>query len=233
MNSHSVSDYFRALRQLLPSGFAWQWPIESIGSRCLTVIACELQRLHVLLESIATYNIERWSGNFQGWTAADYQNLLLEKFGIQATVTDGIAVTSCESSCEDFLLEDRISYVYVVTVDDVSAIPSAVYVYLKQYQQSHTHFHFRDKKNELVDVVIARALQLGEETPGALILSTSRAGAAEASDELIDDAIRIDRMYVSDGMHCQSPLYEQSFYKKERSADWSWTAQERDALSET
>lgn len=228
-----VSDYLRALLLLLPSGYAWKWGTNSVGRRYLVIVAEELNRLHVLLELIVNYSISRFVSNQRGWSANDYEQLLLDQFGITATVSDGLQPFSCESSCEDNLLDDRIAYVYVITVDDVSTIPNSVYAFLKRYQQSHTHFHFRDRRNALRDVLIADSLHLGEEQPGTLVLSTSRAGVSEADDELINNAIDEDRTYVVGGMNCQSPLYEKPFYQTKRSADWSWTAQELDALSET
>lgn len=138
--------YLRALLQLLPRGYAWEWDENSAGRRVLAVMATELHRAHETLCEIANYNIERFAEAPQGWSAPDYERLLLNKFGINATVTDGLEPFTCESSCENPLLDERSVYVYVVTVDNVADVPSNVLAYLREYQQSHTHYHLRDRR---------------------------------------------------------------------------------------
>lgn len=151
------SHYLRALLQLLPRGYAWEWDANSAGRRVLAVIAEELTRLHQLLCGIAHYNIDRFTLGVTGWSAPDYERLLKNKFGIEAVVTDGLKPITCEAACTAPLLDERIVYVYVITVDDVTAIPDTVKSYLKSYQQSHTHFHFRDRRFTS-SAVIYRAL---------------------------------------------------------------------------
>lgn len=139
-------DYLRALLQLLPRGYAWDWKEASAGRHVLAVVADELHRYHTLLCGIANYNIERFVGGNQGWSAPDYERLLKNNFGIDAVVTDGLQPFNCESSCEDALLDERIVYAYVITVDDFSAITPSVLAYLRDYQQSHTYYHIRDHR---------------------------------------------------------------------------------------
>lgn len=138
--------YLRALLQLLPTGYAWEWDENSAGRRVLAVVASELHRVHELLCRIANYNIERFAVGNTGWSAPDYERLLLDKFGIRATVTDGLTAFDCESPCDAPLFDERVVYVYLITVDDVSAVPPAVLDYLREYQQSHTHFYLRDNR---------------------------------------------------------------------------------------
>ena len=246
MSSHGVADYLRALRQLLPKGFAWQWSTQTIASRYLAIIAAELHRLHVLLESIPAYNIQRWEMNYQGWKASDYERILLEKFNVSAKVTDGIPVFSCESHCESPLLEDRISYVYVVTVEDISALPVEMFLYLQQYQQAHTHYHFRERLTRADNSLIVDSLHLGVEiirdqftqvidgmhcetplyeTPfyqnGSLAVDSLRLGVEIIGDQFTQ---------VIDGMHCETPLYETPFYQGLIEADWSYSDSERNQL---
>ncbi|OQX10874.1 MAG: hypothetical protein BWK73_19140 [Thiothrix lacustris] len=138
--------YIRSLLQLLPRGYAWEWDENSAGRRVLAIAASELHRAHETLCGIADYNIERFAGGVTGWSAPDYERLLLYKFGLAAVVTDGLEPFTCESSCESALLDERIVYAYVVTVDNAAAVPDTVLQYLRQYQQSHTHYYLRDRR---------------------------------------------------------------------------------------
>lgn len=138
--------YLRALLQLLPIGYAWEWDENSAGRRVLAVVSSELHRVHELLCRIANYNIERFAVGNTGWSAPDYERLLSDKFGITATVTDGLDHYTCESSCEAPLLDERIVYAYIVTVDNVADVPDSALTYLREYQQSHTHYHLRDRQ---------------------------------------------------------------------------------------
>lgn len=140
--------YANALEQLLPNGWAWQKRgcDDSLLGRILRAPSEELARFHVWLEQSVKDSIERFSDMPQGWSAPDYERLLLDKFGLAAVVTDGLEPFTCESSCESALLDERIVYAYVVTVDNAAAVPDTVLQYLRQYQQSHTHYYLRDRR---------------------------------------------------------------------------------------
>lgn len=140
--------YAIALEQLLPNGWAWQKRgcDDSLLGRLLMTVSEELARFHIWIEWEIRRSIERFVEMPQGWSAPDYERLLLSKFGITATVTDGLTAFDCESPCDAPLFDERVVYVYLITVDDVSAVPPAVLDYLREYQQSHTHFYLRDNR---------------------------------------------------------------------------------------
>lgn len=140
--------YANALEQLLPNGWAWQKRgcDDSLLGRILRAPSEELARFHVWLEQSVKDSIERFADIPQGWSAPDYERLLADKFGITAVVTDGLEPFTCESSCESPLLDERIVYVYVITVDNVADVTATARDYLRQYQQSHTHYHIRDRE---------------------------------------------------------------------------------------
>jgi uncharacterized protein YmfQ (DUF2313 family) len=139
-------DYLRLQLQLLPPGYAWDWSATSVGRHLLAAFADEFARIHHYLCDLADAGIARFAGDITGWSAPDYERLLKNNFGIDAVVTDGLQPFNCESSCEDALLDERIVYVYVITVDDFSVITASVLAYLRDYQQSHTYYHIRDRR---------------------------------------------------------------------------------------
>ena len=65
----TTAHYLRALLQLLPKGYAWQWTKNSAGRRVLAVIAEELNRSHQLLCDIGEYSIDRFADGAGGWSA--------------------------------------------------------------------------------------------------------------------------------------------------------------------
>jgi uncharacterized protein YmfQ (DUF2313 family) len=139
-------DYLRLQTQLLPPGYAWDWSPSSVGKHLLAAYADEFARVHNHLCELAEAGIARFSGEITGWSAPDYERLLSDKFGITATVTDGLSPYTCESSCEHPLLDERIVYAYIITVDNVADVTATARDYLHQYQQSHTHYHVRDRQ---------------------------------------------------------------------------------------
>lgn len=135
----------RLQMQMLPPGYAWDWSPASVGKHLLAAYADEFARVHTHLCQLAEAGIERFAGEITGWSAPDYERLLLDKFGIAAVVSDGLEPFTCESPCDAPLFDGRIVYAYIVTVDDVSAVPDSVLAYLREYQQSHTHYYLRDR----------------------------------------------------------------------------------------
>ena len=147
--------YLRALLQLLPRGYAWEWDENSAGRGVLAAMATELHRAHETLCGIANYNIERFAEVPQGWSAPDYERLLLTKFGITATVFDSITLFGCESPCDSAAVFDpRIAYVFVIAVDDVALITPVVLSALREYKQSHTDFVIASRAAALADGVL-------------------------------------------------------------------------------
>lgn len=140
------NDYLRLQTQLLPPGYAWDWSPSSVGKHLLAAFADEFARVHNDLCQLADAGIAQFAGEITGWSAPDYERLLSEKFGISAVVTDGLTPFDCESSCESPLLDERIVYTYIVTVDNAADVPATVLAYLREYQQSHTHYYLRDRR---------------------------------------------------------------------------------------
>lgn len=141
--SANATAYAALLKLLLRRGQAWDIPAGGTFDRLLVALAQEFDRLHIAAcELLDTPVIEP----VPGWSAPDYERLLLNKFGIAATVSDGLTAFDCESPCDEPLFDERIVYAYVITVDDVSDVPELVLEYLREYQQSHTHYYLRDNQ---------------------------------------------------------------------------------------
>lgn len=219
-------DYLKSLLQLLPYGYAWDWDEHSAGRRLLMVIARELKRLHELLCDISTFNIDRFAGSVTGWSAPEYEALLLQRFGIVADVSDGLLPTSCESHCEAPLLDEGIVFVFVITVDDLSVVTDEVRAYLREYQQSHTHFHFRDRTVQLTTEGIP-ATTLGTEETRILFAATAAHAESSCQSALYERDWRIEETAVIGGAHAESPLYEQNHVVYDWIADWSYTDAEK------
>ncbi len=223
--------YLRAMLQLLPRGYVWEWDENSAGRRVLAIIASELHRYHTLLCQLANYNIDRFIVGNQGWSAPDYERLLLAKFGIIATVTDGLTPFNCESSCEDPLLDERIVYVYVITVDDVNAVTPAIRDYLRQYQQSHTHYHIRDRQ-----LTVTETQTILPVTVGSYELVTVLHEATEAEKTAAGEALNAETWTETywdhvGGIHCESPIYTEDYHYVDVSADWTYPISEIPQMS--
>lgn len=144
----TAMNYLRLMMQLLPHGLAWQWGERSAGRHLLAAIAVEFQRVHAFFCAIATYSIERFSDDNYGWSFADYERLLLNKFNVVATVSDHACdPLNVDSSMVDSLVYGH-DFVYLIeiTVDDLAVITPEIKAYLEEYKQSHTVFCYRDRQ---------------------------------------------------------------------------------------
>lgn len=140
-------DYLRLLLQLMPHGYAWQWNEHSAGRHLLAGFAEEFARFHGFVCQVVEQAISRFKSENYGWSCTDYQNLLLEKFGIETKVSDWqMNVPTVDTAdCESVLWGDRFTYFIIITVPDVSAIPQDVKDYLNTYKQSHTAICWRNE----------------------------------------------------------------------------------------
>lgn len=220
--TRDANEYLRLLLQLMPPGYAWQWSPSSVGRHLLAAWSDELTRVNDFFCSLVEDGISRFVGEMTGWLASDYEQRLSEKFNLVAAVSDGLSPFSCESSCIDPLLDERIIYVYTITVDSVSDVSAAVISDLKHYQQSHTHFHFRDRSITLEQVSNIDGLHLGSEIPLQIIQSPSIVDVVMIDDVLIETESVRESVLVNGGMHCESPLYEQDFNAMTLVYDYSW-----------
>lgn len=137
--------YRRKLRLLLRTGDVWEMPRGGAFDQLLLAMAEEYSRYHAHICQ-QTGDAQGLISPLPGWSALDYERLLLERFGITAVVTDGLSAFTCESACDAPIFNESIVYAYVITVDDVSTVPESVLEYLREYQQSHTHFYLRDRQ---------------------------------------------------------------------------------------
>ncbi len=221
------ASYLRQLMQLLPPGYAWQWSPVSAGRHLLAAWADELARVHAYFCSLVGYGITRFAGELSGWSAPDYERLMMDQFNLSATVTDGLLPFTCESACTDYMLEETIRYIIVFTVDDVSAVPQAVYDYLDRYKQSHTHYMFRDRSLSVERVIAVDTMHLGEDEQAVTLhVDKTQAGSAKANDELIAESYSIDRTIVVNGMNCESDLYELPIHAYRLVCHWSFSNEE-------
>lgn len=138
----NAAAYAQLLRLFLRRGEAWTIPVGGVFDRLLHALAEEFHRIHAeACALLAVPGIEP----VPGWSAPAYEQLLASRFGIEATVSDGLMPLTCEMHCEAPLLPERIVFVFVITVDDLSVFTPDVLAYLNAYKQSHTAFHIRDR----------------------------------------------------------------------------------------
>ncbi len=220
--------YHNALEQLLPKGWAWQKRgcDDSLLGRVLRANSEELARFHVWLEQSIKASIERFIEVPQGWSAPDYERLLLTKFGIQSTVTDGLLPYSCESLCVDPLLDERIIYVYVITVGDVGGVPANVLSYLREYQQSHTHYHLRDRALQVSETQTILPLTLGNYDLVTVTHEATEAEKAVANDPLNETTWTETYWDYVGGVHCESPIHVEDYHYIDIASDWTYPASE-------
>lgn len=138
----TTAHYLRALLQLLPRGYAWQWTKNSAGSRVLAVIAEELNRSHKLLCEVVEYSVDRFADGVGGWSAEDYEHILQSRFDINATVYPTTAVDDPHLPT----VSERNKYRFIIdpeTIDDLDKLNQLVRDYLDEYKQSHTDYWIR------------------------------------------------------------------------------------------
>jgi uncharacterized protein YmfQ (DUF2313 family) len=221
-------DYLRLETQLLPPGYAWDWSPASVGKHLLAAYADEFARVHNHLCELADAGIARFSVGVTGWSAPDYERLL-DKFGVTATVSDGLHPMTCESECTAQLLDERIVYVFVITVDDLSAITPTIRDYLNQYRQSHTAFHVRDRHAELRVVCDYPGAHVGTESTVLLYHADAMTCASNCAAPLYERVWHKERTETS-GASCESALYERAWRLTEIMADWSYTSADKREL---
>ena len=155
--------YLRALLQLLPRGYAWEWDDNSAGRRVLAIVSSELHRVHELLCSIARYNIDRFALGVTGWSAPDYERLLTDKFGV------AVPFVRDNDHYPYPLLAADYRNKYVFRIRSQSPVTPAAQVYLRAYAQSHTAPH------------ITRDYRTAAGVASAVVLRQSHRRAASAA----------------------------------------------------
>jgi len=73
VETHSVAGFTQALRDLMPPGEAWDWPVGGLGHGLQKGIATELSRIDALVPDVLTLAIERHRVKLSSFTLADYQ----------------------------------------------------------------------------------------------------------------------------------------------------------------
>ena len=152
--------FYNAMELLLPNGDAWKRRgcESSLISLYLRSFSDELARFQIWYELILKWSIERFGELPLGWSAVDYEGVLKAKFGVTVTVTDEVNSATCESHCESLVVGDRVKYLFVITVDDLSTITSEIIAFIDSYKQSHTDFIIRDRHIDVSAAVNLEAL---------------------------------------------------------------------------
>lgn len=178
--------YANAIEQLLPQGWAWQRRgcDDSLLGRVIRANGEELARFQVWLEQSVKASIERFADIPQGWSAPDYERLLSDKFGITATVTDNEFCTpEIGSPIGAALYSQRYSYIFTITVDDLSTITPVIIDYLRRYKQSHTALHIRERKLHWHTDYDIHALDVSNAACGSELYTHDYHGITVAADE--------------------------------------------------
>ncbi len=156
--------YLRLLLQLLPPGFAWNWHERSVGRHVLAAFAEEFHRAHAFFCELTQWGVERFKAEYRGWSFDDYEQLLLDKFGVKATVSDQVCypLHVDNATADSLIYGDRLVYLIEITVDQLKSVETDVNnikgylsslsddqslaaTYLQTYKQSHTDFCWRDR----------------------------------------------------------------------------------------
>lgn len=191
--SKSWSDYLRQLKQLLPSGYAWDWSPSSVGMHLLAACADELARVHNFLCTLANEGILSFAP-VTGWTAPEYEQLIKSRWGIDCMVTDmHWQYLDANSVCNGLVNSRAWQMIFVITIpglkfyepslashavagdelvaDRVPILPVGMVQYLLEYKQSHTAFMFRAADEKItVQAVTADATRASEAVAGDVIV---------------------------------------------------------------
>lgn len=139
------NQYLRMLMQLLPPGYAWQWSPSSVGRHLLAAWSDELARVHNDFCQIGKEGVQRFAGEISGWSASDYEALLLNSFDITATVTPYTLADDQHLS----ISSDKKRFWFVIepaTDEDLDRLDQVVRDYLSEYKQSHTQYWIKAQK---------------------------------------------------------------------------------------
>ena len=146
--------YLRLLMQLLPPGYAWEWSPSSTGRHLLAAWSDELARVHNHFCEVGRACVQRFAGDISGWSAGDYEALLLNEFEITATVTPYTHADDPHLS----ISPDKKRFWFVIEPAsdmDLDRLDQLVRDYLHEYKQSHTQFWIKAQKS--VDLPTAPA----------------------------------------------------------------------------
>jgi hypothetical protein len=181
---------------------------------------------------LADAGIARFSGEITGWSAPDYERLLLQKFGITAIVTD-TEFGACLSAEVADRYGDRTCYIFTVTVDDLAVITPEVIAYLRQYKQSHTALHIRECRVRWNTEYDITALDVGNAACGSALYTHDYHGIAISADETyctnysgligMDEALATQRDYLQVLCHQPALAVESSAGDPLYSDDWHLT----------
>lgn len=134
----NAAAYAQQLRLFLRQGDAWDIPQGGVFDRLLHALAKGLYRVHVTAcDALSPPDIE----GLTGWSAPEYESLLLDKFGIDAVVHPFTDANDPHFERVD----DRHRFRFQITLktnDDLKKLEQLT-AYLNEYKQLHTDYWFK------------------------------------------------------------------------------------------
>lgn len=146
--AHISREFADAIKALLPSGAAWDWPEGGLGDSMLLGTAAELVRIDAAARDILGNAIELHRPKVTNWNIREYRRVAQQVLGGLADdlvrVDHLFGPARVGSRIGDRLWGTRSRYILRVRYDGSVVDPAVLWAALSAFKQAHVFLWFED-----------------------------------------------------------------------------------------